>query len=99
MHVISKVKLREFWVQHADSEDALNDWYKFTSKANWSNLVDVQKRYPKAEAVSNFTVFNIKGNNYRLIVDIRYSSQTVFIKYVLAHPEYDKERWKDDPYF
>lgn len=43
MHVISKVKLREFWVQHADSEDALNNWYKFTSKANWSNLVDVQK--------------------------------------------------------
>lgn len=61
--------------------------------------VDVQKRYPKAEAVGNFTVFNIKGNNYRLIVDIRYSSQTVFIKYVLPHPEYDKERWKDDPYF
>ncbi|MEH2420453.1 MAG: type II toxin-antitoxin system HigB family toxin [Nostoc sp.] len=99
MHVISKVKLREFWVQHADSEDSLNDWYKFASIANWSNLVDVQKRYPKAEAVGNFTVFNIKGNNYRLIVDIRYYSQTIFIKYVLTHPEYDKERWKDDPYF
>jgi mRNA interferase HigB len=67
MHVISKVKLREFWVQHADSEDALNDWYKFASIANWSSLLDVQKRYPKAEAVGNFTVFNIKGNNYRLI--------------------------------
>ena len=99
MHVISKVKLREFWVQHADSEDALNDWYKFASIANWSNLLHVQKRYPRAEAVGNFTVFNIKGNNYRLIVDIRYSSQTIFIKYVLTHPEYDKERWKDDPYF
>lgn len=99
MHVISKVKLREFWVQHADSEDALNDWYKFASKANWYNLVDVQKRYPKAEAVGNFTVFNIKGNNYRLIVDIKYSSQTIFIKYVLTHTEYDKEKWKDDPYF
>lgn len=99
MHVISKVKLREFRVQHADSEDALNDWYKFASKANWSNLLDIQKRYPKAEAVGNFTVFNIKGNNYRLIVDIRYSSQTIFIKYVLTHSEYDKQRWKDDPYF
>lgn len=41
MHVISKVKLREFWVQHADFEDALNDWYKFVSKAKWSNLLDV----------------------------------------------------------
>ncbi|MEH1870327.1 MAG: type II toxin-antitoxin system HigB family toxin [Nostoc sp.] len=43
-----------------------------------------KKRYPKAEAVGNFTVFNIKGNNYRLIVDIKYSSQTIFIKYVLT---------------
>ncbi|MBC1224728.1 type II toxin-antitoxin system HigB family toxin [Nostoc sp. UCD121] len=49
--------------------------------------------------VRRITVFNIKGNKYRLIVDIRYSSQTIFIKYVLTHPEYDKERWKDDPYF
>jgi mRNA interferase HigB len=88
----NKSKLRQFWIQHADSEDALNDWYKFASKAKWSNLLDVQKRYPKAEAVGNFTVFNIKGNNYRLIVDIKYSSQTIFIKYILTHAEYDKEK-------
>ena len=99
MHVISKVRLREFWVQYADSEDALNDWYKFASKAKWSNLLDVQQKYPKAEAVGNFTVFNIKGNNYRLIVDIRYDRQTIFIKYLLTHAEYDREKWKDDPYF
>ena len=91
--------MREFWVQHPDSEAPLNDWYNFTSKAKWSNLLDVQKRHPKAEAVGNFTVFNIKGNNYRLIVDIRYSRQTIFIKYILTHAEYDKERWKDDLYF
>jgi mRNA interferase HigB len=66
-------------VQHADSEDALNDWYKFASKANRSNLLDIQQRYPKAEAVGSFTVFDIKGNNYRLIVDIKYSSRTIFI--------------------
>lgn len=99
MHVISKAKLREFWVQHADSEDVLNNWYKFSSKASWSNLLDVQKKYPKAEAVGNFTVFNIKGNNYRLIVDIKYFKQTIYIKYVLTHAEYDKESWKNDPYY
>ena len=92
MHVISKVKLRAFLVQHADSEDALNDWYNFASKAKWSNLLDVQKKYPKAEAVGNFTVFNIKGNNYRLIVDIRYSNPTIFIKYILTHAKYDQDR-------
>lgn len=50
MHVISKVKLRAFWVQHADSEDALNDWYKFVSIANWSNLADVQKKISKGRS-------------------------------------------------
>jgi mRNA interferase HigB len=82
MHVISKVKLREFWERHSDAEDALTDWYNFASKANWKNLVEVQGRYPKAEAVGNFTVFNIKGNKYRLIADINYSRQTIFVKYI-----------------
>ena len=55
--------------------------------------------YPKAEAVSNFTVFNIKGNKYRLISSINYEKQIIYVKYVLTHAEYDKDRWKDDPYY
>ena len=55
--------------------------------------------YPKAEAVGNFTVFNIKGNRYRLIVDLVYASQRIYIKYVLTHAEYDKDEWKNDSYF
>lgn len=63
------------------------------------NLLEVQAIYPKAEAVGNFTVFNIKGNNYRLIADIVYETQRIYIKYVLTHAEYDKDKWKNDPYF
>jgi mRNA interferase HigB len=55
--------------------------------------------YPTAEAVGNLTVFNTKGNKYRLIVDLLYSDQRIFVKYILTHAEYDKDRWKDDPYF
>ncbi|CCI32828.1 type II toxin-antitoxin system HigB family toxin [Microcystis sp. T1-4] len=99
MGVISKVKLGEFWERHSDAEEALRDWYNFASKASWKNLVEVQGRYPKAEAVGNFTVFNIKGNKYRLIADINYSRQTIFVKYILSHAEYNKENWKNDPYF
>jgi mRNA interferase HigB len=62
-------------------------------------VIEVQAIYPKAEAVENFTVFNIKGNNYRLIVDIIYEAQRIYIKYVLTHAEYDKDKWKNDPYF
>jgi mRNA interferase HigB len=99
MHVISRKILREFCEAHADASEALYNWYRVATKAEWKNLVDVQTVYPKAEAVGNFTVFNIKGNNYRLIVDIIYSSQRIYIKYVLTHAEYDKDKWKNDPYF
>ena len=99
MHVISFKILREYAENHADCEEALNNWYKIANKANWSNLVEVQQVFPKAEAVGNFTVFNIKGNKYRLIVSIDYEGQLIYIKYILTHAEYDKDNWKNDPYF
>jgi mRNA interferase HigB len=99
MHVISYRSLREYTEIHADCRDALDNWYKVASKADWSNLVEVQSVFPKAEAVSNFTVFNIKGNKYRLIVSIDYEKQLIHIKYIFTHAEYDQEEWKNDPYF
>jgi mRNA interferase HigB len=99
MHVISFKILREYAENHADSEEALNNWYKIASKAKWSDLVEVQQVFAKAEAVGNFTVFNIKGNKYRLIVSIDYEGQLIYIKYILTHAEYDKDNWKNDPYF
>ena len=99
MHVISRRKLREFCRKHSDCCEVLDDWYKIASKANWVHLAEVQKIYPQAEAVGNFTVFNIKGNHYRLITSINYIKQVIYIKYVLTHSEYDKNNWKKDPYF
>ena len=99
MHVISYRKLREYGDKHANCKDALDNWYKVSSKLVWENLVEVQAIFPKAEAVGNFTVFNIKGNNYRLIVSIDYEKEIIYIKYILTHAEYDKEQWKNDSYF
>ncbi len=99
MHVISRRVLREFCQKHPDAYEALYNWYRTASKAQWQNLVEVQSTYSKAEAVGNFTVFNIKGNHYRLIADIIYSRQRIYIKGVLTHAEYDKDKWKHDPYF
>ncbi|MEH1850829.1 MAG: type II toxin-antitoxin system HigB family toxin [Nostoc sp.] len=99
MHVISFKILREYVDKHADCQEALSNWYKVSSKAKWSNLIDVQKIFYKAEAVSNFTVFNIKGNKYRLIASIDYEGQLIYIKYILTHAEYDQGEWKNDPYF
>jgi mRNA interferase HigB len=99
VHVISRAILRKFCESHADSCEALYSWYRLASKAKWKSLADVQHIYPTAEAVGNLTVFNIKGNKYRLIVDLVYSDQRIFVKYILTHAEYDKDRWKNDPYF
>lgn len=99
MHIISRTKLRQFSGKHAEAVNAINTWYKIASKAEWKNLAEVQAVYSQAEAVGNFTVFNIKGNRYRLIVDIVYKDQIIYIKYILTHAEYDKDEWKNDPYF
>ena len=77
----------------------LNNWYKAANKSAWNNLTQVQAVYPEAEAVGNFTVFNIKGNKYRLIVDLVYTDQIIYLKYILTHVEYEKDKWKNDPYF
>jgi mRNA interferase HigB len=99
MHVVSDRKLREYGEKHANCRDALDSWYKVASKLDWKNLMEVQTTFPKAEAVGNFTVFNIKRNNYRLIVSSDYERQIIYIKYILTHSECDKEQWKNDPYF
>ena len=99
MRVISRKISSDYCQSHSDSCDALYDWYRVASKARWQNLTEVQATYKTAEAVGNFTVFNIKGNRYRLIVDIIYPSQRIYIKYVLTHAEYSKNRWKNDPYY
>jgi mRNA interferase HigB len=99
MHIISYRRLRAFGELHADCRDVLDNWFKVVSKADWSNLISVQSIFPQAEAVGNFTVFNIKGNKYRLIVSIDYERQLIYVKYVLTHAEYDKEKWKNDLYF
>jgi mRNA interferase HigB len=74
-------------------------WYRVAKSAEWVNLVNVRETYPAADIVSNFTVFNIKGNDYRLITSIVYVTQRIYIKYVLTHAEYNKDKWKDDPYY
>ena len=99
MRVISRKLLRKFWEKHPNAESSLLLWYKRTSDAQWQNFVDVRQVFPSADIVGNFIVFNIGGNNYRLITFIDYEYQIVFVRHVLTHAEYDKENWKNDDWF
>jgi mRNA interferase HigB len=96
LHVISRKRLREFWKKHPDSETPLSAWYKAASRADWKSITDVRKTYPHADAVGRCTVFNVGGHDYRLIVKINYSRQVIYIRSVVTHAEYDKERWQRD---
>jgi mRNA interferase HigB len=96
LHIISKKRLREFWKKHPDAKEPLLAWYRVTAKARWVSLADTKLDFPHADLVGVCTVFNIKGNNYRLISVIRYRAQRVYILHVLTHKEYDKGRWKGD---
>ncbi|MBC5794515.1 MAG: type II toxin-antitoxin system HigB family toxin [Sphaerospermopsis kisseleviana] len=99
MHLISIRTLRNDAAKYPDIKKQIEDWNTTVKKAEWQNLEDVRKVYRDTEAVGNFTVFNIKGNDYRLIVGINYATQKVFYKYLLTHAEYSKEKWKNDDYF
>ena len=94
MRVISRRALREFASAHKDAETPLDDWYRIAKRLRWTSLVDVRKTYPHADAVGEFTIFNIGGNKYRLITHIRFEKQIVYVKTVLTHRDYDKGAWK-----
>ena len=90
MRVIAKKILREFWERQADSKEQLKTWYKEASKSNWTSPNDIKSEYPKASILkSGRVVFNICGNKYRLIVQINYLRQWVFIRFIGSHNEYD----------
>jgi mRNA interferase HigB len=96
LRIISKRKLREFWEKHPGAKDPLLDWYNVTRRASWQSLADTRESFRHADPVGDCTVFNIKGNDYRLITMVKYQAQKVYTLHVLTHKEYDKGRWKDD---
>jgi mRNA interferase HigB len=94
VHVIRRKALKEAATRHTDLEAPLDTWYRSAKKAQWKSLTDVRKTYPHADTVGEYTVFNIKGNAYRLIVKINYQTGRIFIRHVLTHAEYSRERGK-----
>lgn len=94
MHVISRKKLLEAAEKHNDLGEPLDVWYRIVKRAEWKNLMDVRRVFPTTDAAGKFTVFNIKGNAYRLITEINYQTRRIFLRHVLTHAEYSKGGWK-----
>ena len=90
MRIISKKKLKEFWEIHANAKQPLLSWYDEARHADWNNWTDIKAMYVSASPLKNGRMcFNIKGNDYRLIVHIHYPSKIVFIRFVGTHDDYN----------
>jgi len=91
MRIISKKTLINFWKKHKEVEQALKSWHDEVLNASWTSPNELKKQYLNASIISNKrVVFNIKGNAYRLVVDIEYRIGIVFIVWIGTHKEYDK---------
>jgi mRNA interferase HigB len=93
MRIIAFRTLREFFEkpEYSDSEPSLRAWYHDAKTAEWKSPNELRQQYKYASFVGEGrVVFNIKGNDYRLIVAIDYEFQVIFIRFIGTHNQYDK---------
>ena len=87
MRIVSKAAITDFCKKHEDAVEPLMHWYLVAKRARWTNLTDVRE-----DTVAQFTVFNVAGNKYRLIAVVKYRWQLIYIRQILTHFQYGKEK-------
>ncbi len=89
--IFAKSTLRKFWEKYPEAEQYLKTWYDTAIKADWKTPHDVKNAYVNASILkNNRIVFNIKGNEFRLVAKFNFERQWIFIRFVGTHKEYDK---------
>lgn len=91
MRVFNYSTLKDYWKNYSEAEQQLKIWHSEALKANWNTSADLKQNYRTASIInSKRVVFNIKGNDYRLIIDVEYTKKSIFIVWFGTHKEYDK---------
>ncbi|MDP2793279.1 MAG: type II toxin-antitoxin system HigB family toxin [Sulfurisoma sp.] len=91
MRIIALSTLRAFWELHTDSETPLRSWHALASRAAWKSPAEIKDAYRNASfTANNRVVFNIKGNDYRLVVAVRYDRGLMYVRFIGTHRRYDK---------
>ncbi len=101
MRIITKRRILEYARRQPNAAANLNAWITVASAAQWRSIADVRKVLPHADLATvasskTVTIFNIAGNNHRLITAIHYNTRSIFILKILTHADYSKDRWKND---
>lgn len=90
MRIIAISQLKTFWQKYPDSEQSLLAWIDEVKNANWQTPADIKGQFRHASVLkSRRMVFNIKGNDYRLVVAVAYRYGALYIKFVGTHKQYD----------
>jgi mRNA interferase HigB len=91
MRIIARRTLREFWEKRPDARQALQAWYADVKRADWKSPAEIKAIYRNASFLAdNRVVFNVKGNQYRLIVVVQYQHGIVYLRFVGTHQEYGR---------
>ena len=91
MRIIARSKIIDYYTDNPDAEVALEEWKKKKKRAEWTCFADMKKTFNSVDNVGNqHYVFNIRGNNYRLVVVIKFTIKTVLIRFIGTHADYDK---------
>ncbi len=100
MHIIAKPPINEFVQQYPTTKSSLYSWYKIMKNTNFSSFNELRSTFPSVDKVKNkqgtsLFIFNIGGNNTRLIAAIHFNRNKLYIRNILTHAEYSKDNWKD----
>ena len=91
VRIFAKSSLRKYWEKHPDTEHHLKTWYDTAMNLDWKTPNDVKQTYSNASILKNSRiVFNIRGNDYRLVTKFNFEKQWIFIRFIGTHIEYDK---------
>ena len=91
MRIISINMLKEYWEKHPDTRVPLSEWYLKVKKAQWNSFSDMKRDFNSVDFVGNQRyVFNIKGNNHRLVTAVKFTPKLVYIRFIGTHDEYDR---------
>lgn len=91
MRVISVKPLREFWEAYPDAQEPIQTWAEEVGAAQWTQPSDIKAQFAHASILKGRrVVFNIKGNDYRLVVSVAYKFGALYVKFIGTHAQYDR---------
>lgn len=92
MRLISNKALRDFAAIHPESHAQLQAWRRVVEHNTFVNFADLKHAFNSVDKVADYYVFNIAGNRYRVIAAIHFNTQSLYVRAVLTHRDYDKWR-------